>query len=541
MSAPRTLVLWVPDWPVHAHRDPADPAGAPLALTAQHRVTACSAAARAEGVRVGLREREAQVRCPSLALRAHDPERDARAFLPVLAALEEAVPGIEALRPGLCACRARGPARYYGDEARAAAALLAVLDGLGVPDARVGVADGRFAAEQAARSGSSAAGAEAPAPGVRVVPPGGSAAFLAPLPVSRAAAPAFAHVLEGLGIRTLGALAALPEASVRQRFGAEGLAAHRRASASAPGHGEPAPTGGGRPRLPVELACERAFEPPIDSAEHLAFACVALADRFVAGLVDEGLVCTALRVELTDDTGARHEREWAHPRRFTATEVVDRVRWQAMQSARATERGGAGIARVRVLPTHTDRAAAHEPGLWSAEPDARVHHHLSRAQSRLGHDAVGTLELAGGRLLAERQRFVPWGTARGTATARGAGSPRRAARPERGPAGPWPGALDAPTPTRVLDPPEPAELTDDTGRPVGIDGDDLLTAAPHALRVGGAALPAPVAGWSRPWPVRERWWAGAPERFRLQVALANGDAWLLLHEAGRWLAEGRYD
>ncbi|WP_449281597.1 DNA polymerase Y family protein [Leucobacter sp.] len=536
-SAERIIVFWVPDWPVHAHLRESEHAPAAgsdataVALIANRRVTACSAAARAEGVRVGLRENEAQARCPQLEVHPHDPGVDERRFAPVIASLERLVPGVEPLRPGLCALRARGPARYYGDEERAAAAILRCAEQLGLPEARVGIADGRFAAEQAARASSADPGVTAPHTGVRIVPPGASRAFLGALPVGRAAEPRFAELLHGLGIRTLGALAALPEDAVRQRFGAEGVAAHRRASASGPQHGSEV-----LPRTPVrELAVELPLEPPLDSAEQLAFACVALTERLISGLAEERLVCTALRVELTDDIGVRHERVWSHPHRFTAADAVNRVRWQASamsagSTARDSGREAAGVAHVRLVPAHTDRAAAHEPGLWSTEPDERVHHHLSRVQSRLGHTGVGTMELAGSRLLSDRQRFVPWST--GRAGERGS----RASA-----AGPWPGALPGPMPSLVFPEPLPAELTDAEDLPVSIDEEDLLTAHPARLRVASTEFTEPVSDWSPPWAIREGWWRGAPERFRLQLQLADGDAWLLLREGGRWLAEGRYD
>ena len=553
-TAERVIMLWIPDWPIHAHLlDRAARArsaaaqghnavsggvgtgtalpelGAQhwpaLALVANHRVVACSPAARAEGVRAGLREREAQARCPALEIHAHNPEADTREFAPVLAAIEQLVPGVEPRRPGLSAMRVRGPARYYGGEEPAAAALLRLAWELGFPDARVGIADGVFAAEQAARSGEAAPGLAPAGHGIRIVPPGHAPAFLSGLPVSRAAPRDFAEVLHGLGIHTLGAFAALPEDAVRQRFGANGIAVHRRATAAGPGHGTEL-----RPRAPArEFAVEIAFEPPIATAEQLAFACAALAEQFVSGFTTERLVCTALRVELTDDIGVHHEREWAHPRHFVATDVLGRIRWQAAGLPAHSERGGAGIAHVRLTPTHTDRAAAHEPGLWNTEPDERVHHHLSRAQSRLGHTAVGTMQLGGGRLLRDRQHRVPWGTKQTEPAGRASA------------AGPWPGALTGPPPSLVFPAPLPAELRDHAGELVRVDAEDLLTADPAQLTVARAPLPAPVHAWSPPWPLHEHWWEGAPPRTRLQVQLSNGDAWLLYTEGGGWFAEGRYD
>ena len=70
---------------------------------------------------VGLRRREAQGRCPALTVVEHDASGAARAFEPVVAAVEAFAPGVEIVRPGadgadpaavahdgLSAARARG-------------------------------------------------------------------------------------------------------------------------------------------------------------------------------------------------------------------------------------------------------------------------------------------------------------------------------------------------------------------------------------------------------------------------------------------------
>src|SRR5918994_7108988 len=138
---PRMVVVWCPDWPVVAAGAPPDSL---TAVVHANRVVACSEAARAEGVRPGLRRREAQGRCPELELLAHDPARDARAFEPVLAAIERLTPWVEVLQPGECAFPARGAARYHGGEPALAvtvtAAVHAALGGRG--GGRGGVAHG---------------------------------------------------------------------------------------------------------------------------------------------------------------------------------------------------------------------------------------------------------------------------------------------------------------------------------------------------------------------------------------------------------------
>src|SRR5215470_18609907 len=147
----RQIALWSPDWPVVAAAATAgaDPAG-PIAVSLAGQVQACSPAARDQGVRRGTKLRDAQARCPDLVVLPHDPLAEARAYEPVICALEELTPGIAILRPGLTVVRARGPARYFGSEEEAAHRLAEQVWALGF-DCRAGVADGSFTAMLAAR------------------------------------------------------------------------------------------------------------------------------------------------------------------------------------------------------------------------------------------------------------------------------------------------------------------------------------------------------------------------------------------------------
>src|SRR5581483_3251590 len=215
-AAPRTLAVWCPDWPITAAGLTHD---VPAAVIAVNRVVACSAAARHDGVRRGLRRREAQARCPDLQVLERDDARDARAFEPVVACVETFTTGVEVLRPGACVFATRGPSRYFGGDAALAARVVAAIGELA--PVRVGIADGVFAATLGARHGEHGA----------VVPPGESATFLAPLPITALgdADAELIDLLERLGIHTLGRFAEIPESSVLARFGDVGVTAHRRA------------------------------------------------------------------------------------------------------------------------------------------------------------------------------------------------------------------------------------------------------------------------------------------------------------------------
>src|ERR671920_1182684 len=86
----RVMVVWCPDWPVVAaalqHELSLD---APLAVVEKGEVFACSAAARLEGVKRGMRRRDASARCPELTVLDRTVEHEARTFEVVLSAVEE--------------------------------------------------------------------------------------------------------------------------------------------------------------------------------------------------------------------------------------------------------------------------------------------------------------------------------------------------------------------------------------------------------------------------------------------------------------------
>src|SRR5215470_10041947 len=178
------------------------------------------------------------VRCPawnppSVVSRQADHLK-VREFEQVVGAATQFCPRIEVLRPGLLAFAVRGPARYFSGEAELGRKVARAVTQLGY-DCGAGIADGMFAALLASRDALLAAGDSAEpvraepvrAEPVRIVPPGGTPAFLAPRAVTVLGEPDLADLLVRLGIRTLGEFAAIPVAEAGNRFGAQGLLAHR--------------------------------------------------------------------------------------------------------------------------------------------------------------------------------------------------------------------------------------------------------------------------------------------------------------------------
>lgn len=519
----RTMVVWVPDWPVAAAavaagRSPDEP----IAVLEKGRVLATSAAARAEGVRRGLRARDAQSRCPELVVLKYDPVIDARAFDPVIGCLEALTPGIQVIRPGMCAVKARGPTRFYGSETVAAEKLLDRLETFEVPGGRVGIADGPFAAEQAARSSSARTR-------IQVVPPGGSPEFLAPFSVDTLERPELTDLLRRLGLRSLGAFAQLSATEVLTRFGPDGAFAHRLAR----GYDDRPVVGRA---VPPELTRALDFEPAVDRVDQVAFAVRAVADELIARLTELGVVCTTLRVEVGTESGRIHEREWLHPRWFTAADVVDRVRWQLQGSGTATSELTSPVVRLRLVPDQVDPVGAHVDGLWGGGPDERIHRALSRVQSMLGHGAVASVVIGGGRGFAERQTLVPWGD-----------RPVPAHPADQ----PWPGSLSSadparwPTllPTTIFPTPLPAQVLAEDGTEVSVSARGVLSGTPTAFRFADSDKLHPVTAWAGPWTVDERWWDPTTDsrRARFQFTTTDTRAWLFTRHQTTWQAEATYD
>src|SRR5262245_4412015 len=95
--ADRTVVAWSPDFPVIAC---GGTGSEPVAVVDRDMVVACSAAARADGVRRRMRLRSAQACSPQLRVVERDLVAEVRAFERVAAHLEATVmPRLEVIRP----------------------------------------------------------------------------------------------------------------------------------------------------------------------------------------------------------------------------------------------------------------------------------------------------------------------------------------------------------------------------------------------------------------------------------------------------------
>ncbi|GAA4407422.1 DNA polymerase Y family protein [Tsukamurella soli] len=510
------------------------PPDRPVAVVRAVMVIAGSASARSAGVRRGLRRREAQARCPLLHVAAADDARDARVFEPVAAAVAELIPLIEVLRPGLVVIPARGAVRFFGTEAAAAERLVDAVSAVGM-ESQVGTADEVFTAACAARRGV-------------VVPSGGSAEFLARLPVAELGVePSLGggdrtellDLLHRLGLRTVGDFAALAATDVATRFGIDAIAAHRQARAV---EDRPPSTRA----LPPGLEVVHHPDPPIDRVDAAAFAGRALAAELHGRLAAAGVACMRLQVSAATANGEVHTRTWRCAEPLTLEGTADRIRWQLdgwITGGRSRKGGTAAppgptapVTLLRLEPVEVVDAGGLQAGIWGGEGDdgARFRRALVRVQGLLGGEAVRVGVRSGGRGPAEQITWVPLGDE---------------PVPERDPAAPRPGRLPQPAPT-VLCTGVTVDVTDARGAPVRVTDRGVFTAEPTHLAWDGREWG--LSWWAGPWLVDERWWEpGAGPAARAQVLLeptgrhptqlAQVRALLLRYAADRWEVEGVYE
>ncbi|MHB8289783.1 MAG: hypothetical protein ACYDEY_11210 [Acidimicrobiales bacterium] len=523
-----------------------------------------------------------------------------RIFQPLVDAISEITPLVEILQPGLYALDVRGPARYFGGEdmlcrrvreaASAAMPALATesagaaeraadLPGCQIPPGcSVGIADGYFAAMLAAQKD-------------LVIPRGEERAFLASLPlatlrlatllhypgiperlvgpVAKPDSPGLGELLDllgVLGIHTLGAFAALPPAAVLERFGRVAWHAHALARGM-----DDRPL---CPSLPSKEPMAAAdLDPPADRADAAAFAARPVAAELLRQLLQRGVVCARLRIEIEAEHGERLVRSWRCEGELSEETIVERVRWQIGGWVAGNTREalpGSGIATVRLVADEVVPAGDMQLQLWpgaigyqaerdsviaasafhtpsarasrASSPDRSAMRCADRLCGMLGPGAVFTARLQGGRGPAERIVFVPWND--------DAPAHPRAAQPA---AHPWPGHLPPPAPAIVHPEPLKAEVVAQDGSAVAVDGRGGLSNQPAWIALSGSQWTAVVA-WAGPWLSDERWWDPPQRRRRARFQLlaedvqagpavaspAGSTAHLCFVEHGRWWVEATY-
>ncbi|HJS43931.1 MAG TPA: hypothetical protein VJ755_10705 [Gemmatimonadales bacterium] len=211
--------IWVPLFSLRCEEARHDwLAALPAALLAPdttRKLWQVSSLARHAGVKPGMTVSQAIGLCPTLRLVEPDPVHYDERFSQLLSSLNDVSPVVEPGDLGLAYVGTDGLEGIYGSQKRILEAIRQTVSPCDRPSVRLGLGLGKFTAWVAA---SRAKPGEA-----IVVPQGEEQKFLAAQPIAVLPLDADVHRrLRQLGIRTLGALAALPEAAITAQFGAVG-------------------------------------------------------------------------------------------------------------------------------------------------------------------------------------------------------------------------------------------------------------------------------------------------------------------------------
>jgi protein ImuB len=469
-------------------------------LIVDDRVTGATSDVLAAGVSLGMPRREAEALAPFATVLIRDPGEESRRFEPVVEAIEDMIPRVEVVSPGLVLVPIAGAVRFYGGEQELAERLVDELDRLvghrRGGDVLVGVADGPFAARWAA------AVTEVGRPKVVI----DTIAFLSGLDLA-----ALREQIDGeelidtfrwLGVSTLGELARLPREALLSRFGNPGLSAHRLAS------GEDRPVD---PReIAPDLAVDAVLEEPLETLDAVAFAARALAERMLRGLRASGVAPHRVSILAEAAEGEPRERIWRSADPFTEKALSDRVWWQLRAWV---ESGGVpgGISRLRLAPADLSDEGRQLGLLQDESSRIEAERALARAQTLLGPEGVLQGRAQGGRMPQERVVWSRWG--------------EPPVDQERDPSAPWPGSTPAPSPALVPPKLQPLEVEWDEGMPA---------------RVRLGTRWEPVLTWSGPWRLGARWWTGEEDADRYQLVTSVG-AFLCVVAGGRAFLAGVYD
>ena len=259
--------------------------------------------ARAAGVQAGMTSSQGLARCRDLLLLPRAFEQETAAAAALLESGFSCSPWVEATGEGICTCELRANAQESAARTRNVPVHLVRLD----LAARVGVAENPDLALLAAYHAD---------PFLLVTD---SRAFLADLPVTvLAPSPAIAAILQNWGIRTLGALTALPEEALTERLGPEAHALWQRAA--------------GRSQRLLRLALPPAvyeeameFEYEIETLEPLLFILRRFLGQLLVRLAAAYRVSAELTLSLTFANGEEHSNVFRIPSPTSDLNMLFRV------------------------------------------------------------------------------------------------------------------------------------------------------------------------------------------------------------------------
>lgn len=226
-----------------------------------------------------------------------------------------------------------------------------------------------------------------------VVPPGGEATFLAPLPVSRlwGVGPQSRQALADYGVTTIGQLAATPEATLRRRFGSHGSELAARARGIDPSPVVPS-------QAPKSVGHELTFDRDVVDTARLEATLLDLAESVASRLRHHHMAAGAVQLKLRYEGFETLTRQMPVP---SQTRESDPIYAAGLALLRKTLVAGRGVRLIGLTAIHlTD---AQQLTLFDA-PDRtdRLTRSIDAVRERFGEKAITRARLIGHR---DRRRF----------------------------------------------------------------------------------------------------------------------------------------
>ena len=464
-------------------------------LAQADRISALCERASALGLQRGLGLAEARARFPDLDIQPADPAADRKLLAAIADWCDRYTPLVALDAPHGLLLDLSGCAHLFGGETALRDDLLARLSSQG------------FAASAAiAPQAGTALAVVAGAPG-RQLEPGEEAEALAPLSIRTLRLESdLTAMLERLGLKTIGDLAALPRASLTRRFGAELL---DRLDAAMGTARRPI-----SPRLAIPaLIAERRFAEPISQVEDIQRIILLLADRLAVMLEKRGDGARQLELALfrVDGKVERIAISASAPIRAAARiSVLFRERLKGFGDERDI---GFGYDLVRLSVLKAEAMTESQADL--APPSAAtgdMQGLIDRIGARLGEGAVLGMEAVDSHWPERAMRLAP--VIPGGLTAAGKTSPaasRSETRPPKRPETTVISSLfDGLRPVRLLPVPEPVEAT--FAVPDGVPLNFRWRRALHVVRK-----------FEGPERIAPEWWRGEAERTRDYFRIEDAD------------------
>ena len=255
-------------------------------------VCALNQTARARGIEAGMTRLQAQARDQKLEVRKRSRAQEEAAHAALLDCAQAFSPRVEDTAADTVIADLTGLEQLFGAAAKIARDLAKRASDMGL-EAHVAVASNPDAALHATRGFS----------GVTVIPPGKESERLGTLSIEALSPPPqLLDTLERWGVRTLRALAVLPEVAVTARLGQEGLRLQRLARGATMRDLVPC-----EPPLRFEESIE--LEHPVELLEPLAFVLGRLLEQLCARLGARALATNELRLALSLQPSAISEAD----------------------------------------------------------------------------------------------------------------------------------------------------------------------------------------------------------------------------------------